>query len=87
MPRATGCSPHCWLSKAIPAAPAAIEGSAGWARAMGDVSRGSAEMTEGLGDRYMPREKHLQALSVRHRDARRHRRLPGPAARACSAAG
>ncbi len=68
------------------AAPAAIEGALGWARAMGDDPRGARNNRRPrypVGD---PAE-HLQALPLRDRDARCDRRMPRAAARPCTDGG
>ena len=49
MPRATACSPRCWPQQGYEAAPRAIEGPLGWARAMGDEPD-LGRMLGGLGE-------------------------------------
>ena len=77
--RGTGMLAALLAAEGYEAAPAAIEGPLGWARAMGDVPdarRDRGGPRRALGDR----AQHLQALSGGNRLPRGDRRLP-PAAR------
>ena len=78
-PRATDCSPRCWRNRATPRRrPRSRARSAG--RVRWATNQRSRRSTDGLGERWELLKQHLQALSVRDRDARRGRCVPGAAA-------